>query len=34
MRSLNHGNICRIFEVFEGHTNFYLILDLMEGQTL
>ena len=34
MVALNHENIIKIHEVFEGEGSYYLILDLMEGPNL
>jgi calcium-dependent protein kinase len=34
MKTLDHPNVCRIFETFEEATRFHLVLELIEGQTL
>lgn len=33
-RSLDHPNVLSIIEIFEGDQSFYMIMDLLEGDTL
>lgn len=34
MRHLNHPNIIRLYEVYEGDFHIYLVMDLLEGGEL
>ena len=34
MNSLNHENIVKLYDIFEGEKSYYLILEYLEGETL
>jgi serine/threonine protein kinase len=34
MQKLDHKNIINLYEVFEGESTFYMILELLEGKSL
>lgn len=34
MRQINHENIIRLFEIYEGSYHIYLVMDLLKGGEL
>lgn len=34
LRSLNHQNIVKLYEIFEGESSFYLVFEHLPGDTL
>jgi serine/threonine protein kinase len=34
MNKIRHKNIVRLYDVFEGEKSYYLVLEMLEGETL